>query len=137
MTPLYAMLHRWSATEHVWGEADCMTSVCDWLVFCGWPDPMADLRGCYDSAASCQRLTGFIRDPLTVTCERFGAVGLRRGNDLRVGDVAVIRRRDDPAVPLGALWTGVSWAAKGLTGTATINAKLVDVLAFWSVGYDA
>ncbi len=137
MTPLFAILHRWSATPHQWGEDDCMTAICDWLVMQGYADPMADLRGCYDDAPSCQRVTGFLRDPVRVAGERFGAVGLTRGNELRAGDVAIIRRRDDPRLPLGAIWTGMGWAAKGPAGTSTVLPQFVTVEAFWSVGYQA
>jgi hypothetical protein len=136
MTPLYQELHRWSAVPFEWGETDCMTSLCDWLVLCGWPDPMADLRGIYDDAASCQRATGYIRDPMGVTTRLAESIALPRGNDLKAGDVAVIKV-PGPRWPVGALWTGQGWAVKGPTGTTTIRAGLVEILAFWSVGYQA
>lgn len=111
-----------------------MTFCADWLVACGWPDPMADVRGLYDDRLSCERATGFIRAPVETVSRRADAIGLPRGNDLRSGDVAVIRIG---GASVGAIWTGMGWAAKGEAGTATVLPALVEVLAFWSVGYRA
>lgn len=136
MTPLYAHLNRLAAVDFAWGEADCMTFGADWLVLCGWPDPMADVRGLYDDPLSCERATGFIRDPVGVTDRRLTAVGILRGNQLHAGDVAVVMLPGHPR-PVGAIWTGVSWASKGEQGTVTVQPQFVQVLAFWSVGYRA
>jgi len=136
MTPIYRELHRWSALPFTRGETDCATCIADWLMVCGWPDPMADVRGLYEDDLTCERATGFVRDPMGSVSRRLAAIGLPRGNELRAGDVALIRVRGI-RLPVGALWTGQAWAAKGPDGTTTIRPELVDVLGFWSVGYSA
>jgi hypothetical protein len=134
MNLLYAHLNRLAAVDFAWGDADCMTAVCDWLVLCGWPDPMADVRGLYHDPLSCERATGFIRNPVGVTDRRFAAIGVVRGNQMHAGDVAIVQLPGHPR-PVGAIWTGASWAAKGERGTVTVQPQFVQVLAFWSVGY--
>jgi len=39
-----------------WGTCDCCTFAADWLVLLGKPDPMADVRGTYQSAKTAMRL---------------------------------------------------------------------------------
>ncbi|WP_457645329.1 DUF6950 family protein [Profundibacter sp.] len=138
MTPIFQELHRWMATPHVWGVADCITVLADWVQVVTGTDPMADVRMTYFDAASCQRETGFMRDPVAVFDKYAAAAGLQRGNELRAGDIAVIRRRDmvDPW-PVGGLWTGSAWACKGPHGVTTLAPKMVEVIAFWNVGYEA
>lgn len=137
MSPLYAELHRWAGQAHDWGRCDCMTTVCDWIASRTGMDPMADLRLAYSSPAECQRLTGFLHDPLAAVSPRFEAAGLTLGNELRPGDVGILRRRDDPRWPVGGLWLGEAWGCKGPDGTTTLAPAMVEVLAFWSVGYEA
>uniref|UniRef100_UPI0040487BD1 DUF6950 family protein n=1 Tax=Yoonia sp. TaxID=2212373 RepID=UPI0040487BD1 len=138
VSPLYLTLHKWQSMAHVWGLSDCMTVICDWCVENGHPDPLGDLRWGYDSAISCQKLTGYLTDPLSVCAAQFeGVAGLKRGNALNAGDVGVVRRRDDPRFAYGMLWTGHSWAGLGENGAVTVDASMVEVLAFWSVGYEA
>ncbi len=138
VTPLYAQLHRWAAAPFVWGLDDCMTRLADWCIANGHPDPMGDLRYSYDSAVSCQKATGFLTDPVGVCSRQFeGVAGLQRGNELRAGDVAVVMRRDNPRMPIGAMWTGTAWAMTGEGGVTTVAPEFVEVLAFWSVGYEA
>ena len=134
MSLLYAHLHRQSAVDFAWGEADCMTFGADWLVLCGWPDPMADVRGLYGDALTCERATGFIRDPVGVTGRRLAAIGIVRGNQLHAGDVAIVRLPGHPR-PVGAIWLGEAWAVKGERGTTTVHPQFVAVEAFWSVGW--
>lgn len=139
MSPIFQELHRWMGMPHIWGQSDCITVLADWIEKVTGIDPMADVRMTYHDAGSCQRETGFLRDPITAVAKYVeGVAGLKRGNELHVGDVAIIRRRDDQAqVPLGALWTGSAWACKGPKGATTLSPKLVEILAFWSVGYEA
>ena len=138
MTPLIVELHRWMGLPHIWGETDCMMVLGDWVEKVTGIDPAADLRFTYDSRGSCQKETGFYRDPVGVAAKYFeGVANLKRGNDLRAGDVAIIIRLDGVRPePSGAVWLGTAWGCKGPNGTTTLSPKLVQVQAFWSVGYE-
>lgn len=102
----------------------------------GHADPMGELRWTYDGPVSCQRATGFMLDPVGVCSRQFESIGLQRGNELRAGDVGVVRRLDDPRFPIGAMWTGHAWAMSGETGVVDMDKSMIEVLAFWSVGYE-
>lgn len=140
MTPLYQQLHQWAKTPFIWGESDCMTCVCDWINRVRGFDPAWDLRGTYDSRGSCQRETGFFRDPVGVVDRYFRAAGhLPMVEVAQVGDVALIQLMgaDGRLDTCGALWLGSAWGCKGPSGTTTMAPSMVKVLAVWSVGYAA
>lgn len=137
MSPLFAELHRWAATPHVWGLDDCMTSVCAWIEAQTGVDPMGEFRAAYDGPVSCERVTGFLSDPVAVCARQFeGLAGLSRTDVPAPGDVAVIVLGADARWPHGALWLGDCWAVKGEGGATTVHPALVHPLAIWSVGYE-
>jgi hypothetical protein len=72
-----------------WGTDDCLTLPADWLAKVTGLDPMADLRGRYDSAATCQRLTGFFNNPDSVVSPRMAGFAAREGMAQR-GDVGLV-----------------------------------------------
>lgn len=156
MNPLYQELHRWSTKPFVWGETDCITCLADWVMRVGGAnldadrgipgiDPAALIRGTYDSRGSCQRETGFLRDPVKTVDEGLATIRSSAGLLSRVeiptrGDIAVIVVTDGDGRrgPCGALWLGEAWACKGPTGTTTLSPMMVhEVLAIWSIGYEA
>ena len=140
MTPLYRQLHEWAKQPFIWGESDCMTSVCDWIEKVRGFDPACDLRGTYDSRGSCQRETGFFRDPVGVVDRYFQAAGdLPMTEDPRAGDVAIVQVQgaDGRIDTCGAIWLGSAWGCKGPNGTTTIAPSVARVLGIWSVGYAA
>lgn len=141
MTPLYQELHRWAGLPFIWGEVDCMLVLADWIARVRGQDPAAHLRGMYDSRASCQRETGFLRDPVAAVDACLATIGgLPRAEQPAPGDIAVLKLRDADGrlTPCGGLWLGAAWGCKGPHGATTINPRAVlDVLAIWSVGYEA
>lgn len=147
MTPLYQELHRWAAMPFIWGETDCMLCLADWVLRVTGGDPAVDIRGTYDSRGSCQRETGFLRDPVGSVEKCLATIGgLPRVEEPKKGDVAVILARDaDGRIgPCGAIWLGSAWGCKGPSGTTTISPRAADVMldgknvpAIWSVGYEA
>jgi hypothetical protein len=140
MTPLYQELHRWRARPFVWGEMDCITAICDWVLRVRGVDPGAPVRGTYDSRGACQRETGYFRDPVGVIGKLFADVGLARVEVAQPGDVAliVVADVDGRRSPCGALWLGAAWGCKGPHGTTAISPRVVgDPMAIWGVGYAA
>lgn len=146
MTPLYQELHRWAAVPFAWGEMDCMTCLADWVLRVRGVDPAADIRLTYDSPASCQRQTGFLREPVAAVERCLATIGgLPRVLEPQAGDVAVIMARgpDGRLSPSGALWMGSAWGCKGPSGTTTLSPRVAAVVsddagpAIWGVGYEA
>lgn len=137
MTPLWVEINRWAVTPWAWGRMDCMLSLADWCVAQRWPDPAADIRLTYDGPGECQRVTGFLRDPLTVTQRCFGRAGLSVVERAAVGDIAVLKF--GPAQHVGAVWTDWGqWASKDEGSVTFYRPETVpQVLRVWGVGYAA
>ena len=141
MTPIYREIHGWMGKPFVWGETDCMLVLADWIARVRGVDPASAIRGTYDSRGSCQRETGFLRDPVAAVERCLATIGgLERVSAPRAGDMALIlvREPDGRVSPCGALWLGEAWACKGPSGATTIKPQaVIEVLAIWSVGYEA
>jgi hypothetical protein len=72
------------------GERDCCTLMADWLLRLGFPDVMADRRGCYSDVRAFRRLL-MAEGGLVAACHRrFSGAGLSVTTSPRAGDVAVI-----------------------------------------------
>ena len=132
MTPVYAELHRWMAQPFTWETANCWFVLGDWIKTVRGVDPAAGDRLTFESMGECQRVTGYFTDPIATVDRRMRAAGIRRGNTLRAGDVALIRVAGQ-GYPVGALWTGDCWGCKGPEGVTTIRRDMAELLAFWSV----
>ena len=141
MTPLYQELHRWAAKPFIWGETDCMLCLAEWVLRVTGRDPAAAVRGVYDSRGSCQRETGFLRNPIMAVEACLDTIGgLPRVDTPQPGDMAVLMLLDSEGriSPCGALWLGSAWGCKGPDGVTTLSPHAVSkVLAIWGVGYEA
>ncbi|QDP65857.1 MAG: hypothetical protein Unbinned7865contig1001_56 [Prokaryotic dsDNA virus sp.] len=68
MSDLIHIKREWRKTEFVWGSADCIMSVCDYILDQTGIDPAAPWRGTYSDEAGAQAI-----------CDRYGgALGLFR-----------------------------------------------------------
>ncbi|WP_312529446.1 DUF6950 family protein [Paracoccus sp. (in: a-proteobacteria)] len=136
ISPLYAELNRWRITPWEWGRMDCVLSLADWCLAQGWPDPMADVRMTYHDRSSCQRETGFLREPLGITSRCFeGVAGLSVVARAAPGDIAILSFGQYEH--FGAVWAGShGWASKDEGGVTFYDPRLVPaVLRIWGVGY--
>lgn len=139
MNLLTQEINRWMGLPFEWGRTDCCLLLADWLIRAlDLPeDPAGHLRFCYDSMASCHRLTGYLRDPVAVVggiCE--GVVGLARTDTPRRGDIGVVLTVGESGrqEAVGAIYTGTSWITKAPQGLTSYQP--LQVLAAWSVGYE-
>lgn len=140
MDLVYHELHRWAGQEFELGHIDCILCLSDWIMRVKGVDPAADVRGMYNSPGTCQRETGFLRDPVGAIDRQLATIGgLDKTDAPARGDVAVIMVNLGGArpEPCGAMWLGNAWACKGERGTTTRDPSVVRVLAIWSVGYEA
>lgn len=121
-----------------YGAHDCATLMADWLVSCGFVDPMSDRRGTYADRRE-YRLALKSEGGLLASCrDRFARVGLTEACEPKEGDVAVvsapfaIRHSRLLRRPVGAIMgrdgfcTVLNWP-RGLVGAR------LPVLAAWSV----
>jgi len=139
-TPLMIEAHRWMKLETVWGQMDCMLSLADWFWRVHGFDPAEDIRFTYDSPATCQRATGFIREPLAATrriAEDRGGLAQKTSNPVK-GDIALLRLVDQGReIHSGGLWLGRGWLVKGHPDGATVRdpATILETLAIWDMSY--
>ncbi|ETX26464.1 hypothetical protein, partial [Roseivivax isoporae] len=92
----------------------------------------------YDDPMSCERATGFLRDPVGAFERALATIGgLPRVEAPGAGDIAVLRRADCPLRPHGGLWTGTRWAGLADQGVTILRPAMVQPLAIWGVGYAA
>ncbi|WP_374290222.1 DUF6950 family protein [Paenirhodobacter enshiensis] len=140
MKPLFVFLNRQMSVPFAWGGfdggTDCCLLVADWWRWLHGSDPADSLRYCYDSPASCHRLTGWFRDPVAVVSQiAEGRCGLRRTDAPRRGDIGVVRIGDDGAVKtVGAICIGRAWCMKS-DGRGVTTTDRVEVMAAWGMGY--
>ncbi|WP_226628433.1 DUF6950 family protein [Alloyangia pacifica] len=128
-------MNRWNLREFQWGEMDCGTTVADWVWRVKGADPMAHVRGMYDSPASCQKLLGVVTDPVGAYERCFATIGgLPRVDAQSRGDVAVCARYGE-RFPIGAIWNGRQWISKGRDCVTFLDARIVQPFAIWGLGY--
>lgn len=139
-SPLILEAHRWMTLPTVWGQHDCMLCLADWYERVHGFDPAAELRFTYDSPGSCQKETGFLRDPMTATrriAEDQGGLKLKNDGPVK-GDIALLRVPSlDRLVVCGGLWLGRGWLIKGDPGGATVRAPetVREILGVWGMNY--
>lgn len=101
---------RWNYGDKPGAKHDCCVFPSNWLVRCGYPDPMAFLRDAYASEAEALehiRTTGLAR----LAARGCRAIGLRPTKAPKDGDVAVLRRPTAEGDNVTcAIRTGDRWA---------------------------
>jgi len=141
MTPLYRELHNWACVPSEMGRNDCVLVLADWIEKVKGVDPAAHVRGMYDTPGTCQRETGFLRDPVGAVDRCLATIGgLEKTTEPHPGDIAVLIASDEDGRDsvCGGLWMGDVWGCKTKNGATTLHPRAVSkVLAIWSVEYAA
>lgn len=122
-------LYLWRSTPFVWGEADCLLSVGDYIAARGGYDVTGLFRGTYGDEAGAMAYVG-----------RYGGVeglidlaGVPRVPDDREavrGDVVAL---DTGGVIVGALCTGPGIAARLERGVIEVDRRFVRIAGAWEV----
>jgi hypothetical protein len=122
------------AQEFIWGQTDCMLVLADYLIDLGYDDIGDKWRGTYDSALSCQRVSGFLTDPVKPLREGANRLGLPETDEPKRGDIGVIHVWDSRRLKaVGAAFLGQNWAVKG--ESKVLVGPAFSVLAAWSVAH--
>lgn len=117
VTDLGEYLQRAGSGRRQEGVHDCCTFPCDWVVLCGWPDPMAKWRGTYGSEVEADALiaqaaeygeTVGMGGLLALFVDGFSEAGLPEvTGPFEAGDVGVVTLW---GLEAGAIFTGKRWA---------------------------
>ena len=133
MTPLYLTLHRWAATPYVWGEADCMTSIADWVLAQKGFDPASEMRGTYGDPAVCTVARRYAANPLPMWDRSLTA--LPRAQSAAPGDIGLVVWPGERRLS-GALCLGREWASR-IEGRGVLTGRVARIEAAWGIGYAA
>jgi hypothetical protein len=99
----------WNHGDKPGPKHDCCTFISDWCIACGYPDPMAFIRGDYTTEAEANELVrskGLQR----LVARGFRDIGLKRTRAPQSGDVGVLRRLTvDGANVVCAIRSGERW----------------------------
>ena len=124
---LRAYLAEGARLPFVWGLRDCVPWACGWVAQERGFDPLAAVRGSYDSRLSCARLLRRQGGLLSLALREMAAAGFAEISAPRSGDVGII---ETTIGPMGAIRAGSVWAVKSLDGVAFLEAPQ---LAAWEI----
>lgn len=113
-----------------WGTVDCCTFGADWLVARGAGDPMAFIRGGYDSQLSAMRRIAEGGGLVALWTRGMSDLGRRPTRALRIGNVAVIAAPTEGEGPdeACAIYGGSRWLSRSQRG---LEAGPAQVLRMW------
>lgn len=124
---------RWSP-----GDLDCCTFMADWLIECGYADPMEDRRGTYKDKITFRRMLKSEGGILESCRTRFSAIGLGETSTPRNGDVALamtpfaVRREQVLMRPAGAIVVSER-AVAVVTPDAGLVISVLPIVRAWAV----
>lgn len=130
MTSLEWIIERYRKEVFEWGTLDCMLGPADYVQHRTGVDGASHIRGKYHDLKSCDRLTGFIRDPEGVFEGCVERVGLEKTKQpVRTSIGLVITTLTDR--PLGAICVGDHWTIFGESGAIFERPK--EIVCAWKV----
>lgn len=119
-------LQKWRQTSLVWGETDCLLSVNDYLVDCGYPDYGIPFRGFYDDEDGAKRMI----------TEAGGELAIMRRPNLQVtttperGDIMLVELLK---MNVAAICTGDTAAMRLVRGACQIDMRFIKIIEAWKV----
>jgi hypothetical protein len=130
MDRLYQHLHLSMARPFEWSQSDCMMDVANYLELLTGFDCGKRFRGLYSDAASCQRVSGFLKNPIKPFADCIAEFPLKETSEPKRGDVGVVtifhERRQTAC---GGIFLGDHWAMKIYTGLSI--GAVTGVLKAW------
>ena len=126
--PVDRTLRRWRQSHFIWGAADCMLSIGDYIAERGGEDVTGMFRGTYSNSIGAMR-----------HMRRFGGVGGLIGmtgiekidGPPQRGDVVALITPDCEGGEIGAICTGDTIAARQMRGVAEIQTRFVRWSGVW------
>lgn len=121
-----ATLRKWRTTSLVWGSTDCMLSINDYLVDCGYPDYGVPFRGLYEDEEGARKYIA----------NAGGELAIMRRPELPTtqkperGDIMLIGLQHQK---IGAICTGDAAAMRLHRGACEVNIKFLNIIEAWKV----
>lgn len=119
-------LKHWRQTTFEWSQRDCLLSVSDYLVTCGYPDYGVPFRGLYNDEDGAKRMI----------TEAGGELAIMRRPNLSVierperGDIMLLQWSQEK---VAAICTGKGAAMRLMRGACEIDLRFVEIIEAWKV----
>lgn len=124
---LRAYLADGARLPFIWGVRDCISWPAQWVEQERGFDPLAAIRGAYDSRLSCARFLRRQGGLVELARREMGASGIGETAPPQPGDVGII---ETTIGPMGAIRAVGVWAVKTLDGVSFLEAPQ---LAAWEI----
>lgn len=118
-------LKKWRQSQFIWGSDDCLLSLADYLVDCGYEDFGAIFRGTYNDEAGAKRHIenwGGEVNLIYSTCLNFTEEPVE-------GDIVLVEMNE----PITGLCTGERIAFRTERGVIEIGMKFLNIVHAWKV----
>lgn len=112
------------------GSVDCLLALADWTVACGYPDPVAHLRGAYDSEDGFQAIIAAHGGVVPLVGDCCSRIGLTRADRPAIGSVGVIGSWTDIQRQFGAIFDGKGWRVRFKDAYPRLSARPLQI---WKV----
>ena len=119
-------IKKWRQTQLLWGKTDCMLSIADYLVTCGYPDYGIPFRGLYDDEDGARRYISDAGGELEI----MRRPQLQTTDNPQRGDIMLIGLQQQK---IGALCTGDAVAMRLRRGVCELNIKFLHIIEAWKV----
>lgn len=83
-------LREAARTPWAWGSCDCFLFFMDWIERVTGNDPMAGVRGTYDTERQARRILKATGGPIAFVDARLAVLGIERTRNPMAGDVALV-----------------------------------------------
>lgn len=111
------------------GRVDCCTYAAGWVMRCGYPDPMAFIRGTYNSERSALRCIRRGGGLVPLWTRGMIDAQVPEADQARIGDVGILRLpTEDGGDECVGLFAGRRWVCRLYRGIVSLPA---DSLAVW------
>jgi hypothetical protein len=130
MDSVYRHLHKSLATPFQWSESDCYVDVANYLFERTGYDCATRFRGKYHDALSCQKISGFLTNPIKPLEDCLSEFPLKITTKPERGDIGIvtIMHAGKPS-PIGGVFLGKNWAMKLFNGLSI--GEVSGVLKVW------
>lgn len=119
-------LRKWRQSTLDWGKTDCMLSVNDYLVDCGYPDYGLPFRGKYDNENDAKRMIDEAGGELAI----MRRPGLATTLKPQRGDIMLVEL---PRYKVAALCTGETVAMRLNRGVCECDIRFIKFIEAWKV----
>jgi hypothetical protein len=114
------------------GKIDCLLALADWCIWCGYPDPVAEFRGIYDSEDGFRAIIERAGGVIPLVQGRADSLGLARIDRPEPGAIAIIGSSANIQRQWGAIYDddAKGWRVRFVDAYPVVKAR---PLAIWKL----